>query len=116
MGGRANAAKAAARTTPRWPSHLRRNERKRVGGRRRRPPRDHYTTGTYRQAVERACEKAGVPAWTPHQLRHAAATELRKEFGVELARVILGHSSAFTTEIYAEADRAKAVAAVEKVG
>lgn len=46
--------------------------------------------------------------WTPHQLRHACATRLRKEYGLEQARIILGHSSMETTEIYAEIDREEA--------
>lgn len=46
--------------------------------------------------------------WSPNQLRHNAATELRKQFGIEAARVVLGHSSAVVTEIYAEMDFAKA--------
>jgi integrase len=67
-------------------------------------------------------EKAGIRAWHrehswhPHQLRHNAATNLRKEFGVELARIILGHATAFTTEIYAEADRAQAMEVIGRVG
>ena len=54
--------------------------------------------------------------WHPHQLRHNAATTLRKEFGVELARIILGHATAFTTEIYAETDRQQAMAVIGKIG
>ncbi len=54
--------------------------------------------------------------WHPHQLRHNAATELRREFGVETARVILGHRSAAVTEVYAELDRAKAVEAALQAG
>jgi integrase len=54
--------------------------------------------------------------WHPHQLRHNAATNLRKEFGVELARIILGHATAFTTEIYAETDRQQAMEVIGKVG
>ena len=34
-----------------------------------------------------ACDAAGVPRWHPHRLRHSAATELRKEFGIEAAVV-----------------------------
>ncbi len=55
-------------------------------------------------------------SWHPHQLRHNAATNLRKQYGVELARIILGHATAFTTEIYAEADRAQAMEVIGKVG
>lgn len=55
-------------------------------------------------------------SWHPHQLRHNAATNLRRQYGVELARIILGHATAFTTEIYAEADRAQAMEVIGKVG
>jgi integrase len=79
-------------------------------------PGERYTTYSYRQAVQRACAKAGVPVWHPHQLRHSAGTDLRREFGVEVARIVLGHKTAFTTEIYAEADREKAVTAMAAVG
>ena len=41
---------------------------------------------------------------------------MRKEFGVELARIILGHATAFTTEIYAETDRQQAMEAIGKIG
>lgn len=54
--------------------------------------------------------------WHPHQLRHNAATALRREFGIEAARVILGHSSAATTQIYAEIDNARAVDVIGRVG
>jgi len=54
--------------------------------------------------------------WHPHQLRHNAATELRKEFGLEAARIILGHRSAAITEVYAELDQEKAVDAMLKYG
>jgi site-specific recombinase XerD len=54
--------------------------------------------------------------WHPHQLRHTAATAIRREHGVELARIILGHSTAFTTEIYAEVDKAKAIGVIGKIG
>ena len=54
--------------------------------------------------------------WHPHQLRHNAATFLRKEFGLETARIILGHRSAAITEVYAELDQQKAMEAVVRVG
>lgn len=54
--------------------------------------------------------------WHPHQLRHNAATELRREFGIEAARIILGHRSAAITEVYAEQDRSKAQEIVRKIG
>ncbi|MHB1767896.1 MAG: site-specific integrase [Phycisphaerae bacterium] len=54
--------------------------------------------------------------WHPHQLRHNAATHLRKEFGIEAARLILGHRSVAVTEIYAELDHQKAADIIAKVG
>jgi integrase len=54
--------------------------------------------------------------WHPHQLRHNAATFLRKEFGLETARIILGHRSAAMTEVYAEMDQGKAMEAIVRVG
>ncbi|MCX5660269.1 MAG: tyrosine-type recombinase/integrase [Planctomycetota bacterium] len=54
--------------------------------------------------------------WHPHQLRHNAATTLRKEFGLDTARIILGHRSAAITETYAEADHSKALDVIAKVG
>jgi integrase len=79
-------------------------------------PGPRYTTYSYRQAIRNACEGAGVPAWHPHRLRHNAATNLRREFGIELARIILGQKHLSATEIYAEADRAQAVAVIAKIG
>lgn len=54
--------------------------------------------------------------WHPHQLRHNAATELRRRYGIEAARVILGHRSAAITEVYAEIDKAKALQIMSEVG
>lgn len=80
-----------------------------------RRPGSHYTTSSYGRAIGRACDKAGVPRWSPNQLRHNAATFLRKEFGIDAARVILGHSSPAVTELYAELDHAKAIEIMSKV-
>ena len=99
------------RKTPVQPSQ---RDRRRVGAKRR--PGEHYTTRTYHHAISNACEKANVPHWHPNQLRHNAATRLRKEFGLDVARVILGHSSPVVTEVYAEVDREKAIAVMERVG
>jgi site-specific recombinase XerD len=54
--------------------------------------------------------------WHPNQLRHTAATRIRASYGIELARIILGHSSAVTSEIYAEIDREKAKEVMGKLG
>ena len=75
-----------------------------------------YTTDSYRHAITRACKQAGVPHWHPHQLRHNAATRLRKEFGLDVARVILGHRSPQVTDMYAELDRERAIEAMGRIG
>jgi integrase len=103
------------RKTPLWPSHVRRQDAKRKADPRRRK-RERYDAASYRRAVKRACKAAKVSPWAPNRLRHTAATRIRKRYGIELARIILGHSMAFTTEIYAEADRVKAVEVIGKIG
>ena len=54
--------------------------------------------------------------WSPNQLRHSAATEVRKKFGLEAAQVTLGHATADVSQIYAERDMAKAREAMRQVG
>jgi len=111
-----HAERREERKTKLWPSHVRAQ-----AGKRRKAKGDHfasrcYAPEAYARAVARACVLAGVPHWHPHQLRHNAATLLRRELGIEAARVVLGHSSAAVTEIYAEVDLAKAKAAMERLG
>ena len=112
-----NAGRGARRATPRWNSHLRRNEHKRVGGARARAPGAHYTTATVRQAIERACERVGVAKFTPHRLRHLAATRARAELGVDVARALCGHTLAAVTEVYSrQVDEQLALKAVKRFG
>ena len=54
--------------------------------------------------------------WSPNQLRHTAATEIRKKFGLEAAQVILGHAAADITQVYAERDADKAREVVRQMG
>jgi integrase len=68
------------------------------------PSESTYTNDSYRRAIHRACDAAKIPRWSPNQLRHSAATKIRSQFGLEQARVVLGHSKTMTTEIYAEKD------------
>ncbi len=95
------------------PTHRRKpnNERKT-----KRRIRDSYTTNTYARAITYACDKIGVPRWSPNQLRHSAATRLRKEFGLDVAQAVLGHKTAEVTQVYAELDRGKALDAMKRSG
>lgn len=110
----ANAARKATRARKGKPrrSNQKSNPRKtdrRTGNR--------YSTGSYRKAIARGCLAAKIDVWTPHRLRHNAATNLRREFGVEAAAIILGHSDAtITGQIYAERDHDKARDIIGKVG
>jgi integrase len=97
---------------------------KRLAGARRRggkaknsrAPGELYTAGRLGHAVGRACKRLGIAHWHPHQLRHARATELRREIGFDAARVVLGHRSPGVTERYAQADREAAAAAMARLG
>lgn len=77
---------------------------------------ERYTTKSYQHAIQMACERAGIPTWGPNRLRHNFATELRRRYGIEKARAILGHKSAVTTEIYAEMDHDTAAKIIMQVG
>ena len=77
---------------------------------------DCYTTTSYRRAVARACKKAKITEWSPHRLRHNAATIVRREYGLEAAQLILGHAHADVTQIYAETNHAKALQVAERIG
>lgn len=89
--------------------------------RRFRPPRhrDHYTTDTYRQAVEYGLERLNAERakdqlppikWTPNQLRHGIATYLERTQGRQSAQRYLGHKHLSTTEIYVEKDGEELIA------
>jgi site-specific recombinase XerD len=54
--------------------------------------------------------------WHPHQLRHSAGTVLRKEYGIEVAKIILGHATLSATQVYAERDLEKAREIVGRIG
>lgn len=66
--------------------------------------------------VAKACIKAEVPKWTPHQLRHRAATIVLSKFGIAAARSLLGHSSLAMTSRYAKPDLTEARKAVDEIG
>jgi integrase len=109
------ASRRAARKKPLTPSRERQQIKKRVRNPKR-APGPQYTVRSYHDAIKRACKRADVQHWHPHRLRHNAATYLRKEFGLDTARAVLGHGSATITGHYAELDCEKAAAAMERVG
>jgi integrase len=54
--------------------------------------------------------------WHPNQLRHSFATKVRKLHGLEAAQVLLGHSRADVTQLYAERNEQLASAIAAQVG
>ena len=80
------------------------------------------TEAGYRRAITKACERArmpdgtAVPRWCPRQLRKNFATVARDAFTLDAAQVLLGHASADTTEIYAQANRQKAIEIITRIG
>ena len=89
-------------------------------------PGERYTPQAYASAIRYAIVKTNemrrqqgepeIPHWHPHQLRHTAATLIRKEFGLDAARAVLGHRSPAITEVYAEIDEGKASEVALKLG
>ena len=63
-----------------------------------------------------AAEWRAKHCWHPHQLRHNAATLFRREHGLEVARILLGHKNMVVTQIYAEGDQQRAVEVMSRIG
>jgi integrase len=133
------AARRDARQTPE-------NVGNRPGSNRVRRPRrqagERYDVDAYRRAIHRAADKAfphpdlstiarreltadqaaelaawqSTRRWSPNQLRHAAATDVRRDFGLEAAQVVLGHAAANVTQVYAERDAAKGREVAKAIG
>ena len=129
---RIHEARRARRTTPLSCGNHRGTNRKRKP---KKAAGEVYDTHSYRRAIQYGIEAANrarlaeakansikadkvelVPHWHPHQLRHNAATALRREHGIEVARIILGHRSAAITEVYAEVDHARAIDVMGRIG
>jgi len=110
-----------------------------------RAPGVRYSNDSYRRAISRACIVAFMPVelrrgpkdetadqrqarrtaaakwraenvWFPHQLRHTAATDIRKRFGLESAQATLGHTRLEVTQIYAEKNQDLAERVAREVG
>ena len=113
------AAKRAMRKSPFYPCRDESFTRSRPDARK---PRNAWGTSEYNNSIAKACKRAGVEKWSPNQLRHSFATEVRRKFGLEACRAVLGHSmGAAVTDRYSYAaieDEiiAKAREAVEALG
>jgi integrase len=74
------------------------------------------TRHSYLTAVQRACPRAGIPAWSPRQLRHTRASLIRKSYGLETAKAVLGYVDTKITEIYAERNLKLAMRIMREIG
>ncbi|MGP0067063.1 MAG: tyrosine-type recombinase/integrase [Isosphaeraceae bacterium] len=101
---------------------------------------DRYDRRTYRQAIVRACDRAFPHPtlsrkrnltveqgrelkawrkghrWSPLQIRHTAGTAARARFGLEGAQLLLGHSRADVTQLYAETNMKRAHEIAAEIG
>ena len=85
-----------------------------------------YSSRSYNEAItkgilkaNREAERSGgvrIPRWNPRQLRHNAATRLRREFGLDVARAVLGHRYLVVAQGYVEPDAATACDAIARIG
>ncbi|MSR60552.1 MAG: hypothetical protein EXS05_23405 [Planctomycetaceae bacterium] len=69
-----------------------------------------------RQTIAAACRRLKIPHWSPHWLRHTAATRMRAECGLEVAQTLLGHSKADMTQLYAQKNLDAAIRSAALVG
>src|SRR5208337_3434173 len=76
----------------------------------------HVSVSAYGAAIRAACVRAGIPAWSPNQLRHSGATRIRHQASLDAAQVILGHSNINMTETYAERNLDAAIDLAMKLG
>jgi integrase len=103
--------------------------------RRKLPLGDRYDSGAYANCIRSASDVADrqarqqareadpnvtderlIPRWSPNQLRHSKATEVRRRYGLEAVQVVLGHAKADVTQIYAERDLGLAERIMREVG
>jgi integrase len=133
---------AARRKTKRTPSELRRKRKPSP----KRAAAERYTVNSYRGAIVRACDRANrealerlaeqmkregkgadqikqelegkrlVPRWSPLQLRHTRADQVRSLFGIEASMAHLGHRRVETTQIYSEKNEQLAERIAREIG
>jgi integrase len=95
--------RAAKRKSKRQPSQIKRFKSQRRAE--QYCKNESYNRYSYRTAIVRAAQKAGVKTWFPYQLRHKRLTEIEHKTGSkDAARLIAGHTSTKTTEIYLQRD------------
>lgn len=79
------------------------------------PPAPLATSGLS-QILVRRCKEAGVPVFRSHALRHAKVRRARQLVGLEVASLLIDHSSVEMTRNYANVDNDELAEAVVKTG
>ncbi len=98
------------------------HDRHRSNGRRRKRKRiskhftNQYGKRSYEQAIARACKRVNVGHWSPNQLRHACAQQVRSLYGAEAAAAVLGNSLGMVVEVYAESNFELATRVMREIG
>ena len=81
-----------------------------------------WTTNAYTKTIHAACRRANVTPWGANRLRHAFATEVRRAYGLDAAKAVLGHTDGgcitdvYTFDAVADETVRRASAAVEALG
>ncbi|WP_439621562.1 hypothetical protein [Gemmata sp.] len=110
------AGRSATRKTPRYPSHMKRNEEKRKANPRR-TPAERYTTGAYNVSVAAACERAFPPPPPLAKRGDESNTRWRARLTVEqraeLARWVAGHRYSVNQLRHTAATKVRAAFGIE---
>ncbi len=119
---------SAKRKTPKYPSHMKRNQAKRLVNPKR-AAGARYRVKVFEGSIAKAIVKANrprieagveleyhIPRWGPNRLRHNHGTLVRHASGLEGAQVALGHAHAAITEVYAEKNLSLAAKIASEIG
>ena len=119
------------RKTPVYPCELRAREKRKQQAKSRkskRPKGSLYTPDSYRRAIEYGVTRSNrerkkvdpaaeeIGKWSPYQLRHSFATNMRRDYGVEAAQLGLGHARTNIVDVYAEKNLSLIVDIARKSG
>lgn len=59
-----------------------------------------WTTDAYTRTIHAACARAKIKPWGANRLRHTFGTEVRRKFGLDTCRAVLGHVDGCVTDRY----------------
>lgn len=63
--------------------------------------RECWTSDSYGRTIRAACMRAGVTPWGANRLRHTFGTEVRRKFGLDATKAVLGHTDTrCITDVY----------------